>query len=37
MQVKSCDDLANLFIKSLHVVIFKRCVQGIGMMHLRVM
>jgi hypothetical protein len=35
LQVKSCDNLADLFTKSLHEVTFRKCVRGIGMSHLR--
>jgi hypothetical protein len=35
LQVKSCDNLADLFTKSLPVVTFRKCVRGIGMRHLR--
>jgi hypothetical protein len=35
LQVKSCDNLADLFTKCLLVVIFRKCEQGIGMRLLR--
>lgn len=31
LQTKSCDNLADLFIKSLPYSIFFKCVEGIGM------
>jgi hypothetical protein len=35
LQVKSCDNLADLFTKSLPTVTFRKCVRGIGIRHLR--
>lgn len=35
LQVKSCDNLANLFTKTLHAVTFRKCTRGIEMKHLR--
>ena len=35
LQVKSCDNLADLFTKSLPYSTFKQCVHGIGMRRLR--
>jgi hypothetical protein len=35
MQTKSCDNLADLFTKSLPYCIFSKCVAGIGMCRLR--
>ncbi|KAJ1280007.1 hypothetical protein BS78_04G199300 [Paspalum vaginatum] len=35
MQVKSCDNLADLFTKSLPAATFRKCVRGIGMRHLK--
>ena len=35
LQTKSCDNLANLFTKSLPTSIFEKCVKGIGMRRLR--
>jgi hypothetical protein len=35
LQTKSCDNLADLFIKSLPCSVFHKCVEGIGMRRLR--
>jgi hypothetical protein len=35
LQSKSCDNLADLFTKSLPYCTFSKCVAGIGMRHLR--
>ena len=35
MHTKSCENLADLFTKSLPASSFERCVRGIGMMRLR--
>jgi hypothetical protein len=35
MQTKSCDNLADLFTKSLPYSTFRICVKGIGMRRLR--
>jgi hypothetical protein len=35
LQIKSCDNLANLFIKSLPYPTFSKCVASIGMHRLR--
>jgi hypothetical protein len=35
LQVKSCDNLSDLFTKTLFASTFIRCVQGIGTRHLR--
>ena len=35
LQVKSCDNLADLFTKFLPTVTFRKCVRGIGMRDLR--
>jgi hypothetical protein len=35
LQVKSCDNLADLFTKSLPAVTFRKRVRDIGMRHLR--
>ena len=35
LQTKSCDNLANLFTKSLPYSSFRKCVEGIGMKRLR--
>ena len=35
LQTKSCDNLADLFTKSLPTSIFEKCVKGIGMRRLR--
>jgi len=35
LQTKSCDNLADLFTKSLPATTFNKCVHGIGMRHLR--
>jgi len=35
MQTKSCDNLADLFTKSLPTSSFEKCVRGIGMRQLR--
>jgi hypothetical protein len=35
LQVNPCDNLADLFTKSLPAVTFRKCVRGIGMRHLR--
>ena len=35
MQTKSCDNLADLFTKSLPTTSFEKCVRGIGMRQLR--
>ena len=37
LHTKSCDNLADLFTKSLPASSFERCVRGIGMMRLREM
>ena len=37
LHTKSCDNLADLFTKSLLASSFERCVRGIGMMRLREM
>ena len=35
LQTKSCDNLADLFTKSLPYFAFRKCVEGIGMRRLR--
>ena len=35
LQMKSCDNLADLFTKSLPASTFEKCVRGIGMRRLR--
>jgi hypothetical protein len=35
LQTKSCDNLADLFTKSLPLAIFDKCVKGIGMRRLK--
>jgi hypothetical protein len=35
LQIKSCDNLANLFTKSLPLTIFDKCVKDIGMRRLK--
>jgi hypothetical protein len=35
LQIKSCDNLADLFIKSLPLATFDKCVKGIGMRRLK--
>ena len=35
LQTKSCDNLADLFTKSLPYSAFRKCVEGIGMRRLR--
>jgi hypothetical protein len=35
LQIKSCDNLADLFIKSLPYSTFQKCVEGIGMRRLK--
>ena len=35
LQMKSCENLADLFTKSLPATTFRKCVQGIGMRRLR--
>jgi hypothetical protein len=35
LQIKSCDNHADLFTKSLPLVIFDKCVKGIGMRRLK--
>jgi hypothetical protein len=35
LQTKSCDNLADLFTKSLPLAIFEKCVKGIGMKRLK--
>jgi hypothetical protein len=35
LQTKSCDNLANLFTKSLPLAIFDKCIKGIGMRTLK--
>jgi hypothetical protein len=35
LQIKSCDNLADLFTKSLPLAIFEKCVKGIGMRRLK--
>ena len=35
LQTKSCDNLADLFTKSLPASTFEKCVRGIGMRRLR--
>ena len=35
LQTKSCDNLADLFTKSLPYTAFRKCVEGIGMRRLR--
>ena len=37
LHTKSCDNLADMFTKSLPASILERCVRGIGMMRLREM
>src|SRR3954470_14969802 len=37
LHTKSCDNLANMFTKSLPASTLERCVRGIGMMRLREM
>jgi hypothetical protein len=35
LQIKSCDNLTNLFTKSLPLATFDKCVKGIGMRRLK--
>ena len=35
LQTKSCDNLADLFTKSLPYSSFRKCIEGIGMKRLR--
>jgi hypothetical protein len=35
LQTKSCDNLVDLFTKSLPLAIFNKCVKGIGMKRLK--
>jgi hypothetical protein len=35
LQIKSCDNLAGLFTKSLLLATFDKCVKGIGMRRLQ--
>ena len=35
LQIKSCDNLADLFTKSLPAAAFQKCIHGIGMRRLR--
>jgi len=35
LQTKSCDNLADLFTKSLPYTAFRKCIEGIGMRRLR--
>jgi hypothetical protein len=35
LQTKSCDNLTDLFTKSLPLAIFEKCVKGIGMKRLK--
>jgi hypothetical protein len=35
LQIKSCDNLADLFAKSLPLATFDKCVKGIGMRRLK--
>jgi hypothetical protein len=36
LQIKLCDNYADLFTKSLSLVIFDKCVEGIGSVDLRI-
>jgi hypothetical protein len=36
LQIKSCDNLANLFTKSLPIATFDKCVKGIGMRRIKI-
>jgi hypothetical protein len=35
LQTKSCNNLADLFIKSLPYSVFRKCIEGFGMRRLR--
>jgi hypothetical protein len=37
MQIKSCDNLVNLFTKSLPLAIFNKCIKDIGMKRLKIL